>query len=81
MWLKVIEQCDRLLQGKAISKRLTKKYDVMHTGVTTDNYTPSGAVIMVGTVLLYAIVQVCTSLICMMSNKCSHSHLSALAMT
>lgn len=54
------EQCKEWLQGKAINKRLTKKYDVLHTGVTTDNFTPSGAIIMVVTVLLYAIVQVCT---------------------
>lgn len=47
-----------LVQGFAINKRLTRKYDVLHTGVTTDNFTPSGAVIMVATVLLYAIVQV-----------------------
>ncbi|CAL8462752.1 g2285 [Coccomyxa elongata] len=54
----LVGRCDLNERGKAINKRLTKKYDVLHTGVTTDNYTPSGAIIMVATVLLYAIVQV-----------------------
>lgn len=45
-------------QGRAINKRLTRKYDLWRTGVTTDSFTPKGAVIMVATVLLYAIVQV-----------------------
>lgn len=48
-----------MLQGKAINKKLTRKFDAMGTGVTTDKFTSSGAVIMVATVLLYAIVQVC----------------------
>ena len=61
MRLKIAEHSEQWLQGKAINKRLTKKYDALHTGVTTDNYTPSGAIIMVVTVLLYAIVQVNTS--------------------
>ena len=46
------------LQGVAINKKLTKKWSLFGTGVTTDNFTPKGALIMVGSVLLYAIIQV-----------------------
>ena len=46
------------LQGVAINKKLTKKWSLFGTGVTTDSFTPKGAIIMVGTVLLYAIIQV-----------------------
>lgn len=41
-----------------MNKKLTRKFDVTRTGVTTDQFTSSGAIIMVVTVLLYAIVQV-----------------------
>ena len=46
------------LQGVAINKKLTRKWSLFGTGVTTDSFTPKGAIIMVGTVLLYAIIQV-----------------------
>ena len=46
------------LQGVAINKKLTRKWSLFGTGVTTDSVTPKGAIIMVGTVLLYAIIQV-----------------------
>ena len=48
--------CD--LQGTAVSKQLTHRWSLSRTGVTTDAFTPKGAVIMVASVGLYAIVQV-----------------------
>ncbi|EIE26168.1 hypothetical protein COCSUDRAFT_61158 [Coccomyxa subellipsoidea C-169] len=54
----LVGRCDLNERGKAINKKLTRKFDAMGTGVTTDKFTSSGAVIMVATVLLYAIVQV-----------------------
>lgn len=43
-----------------MNKKLTRKIDFLGTGVTTDKFTSSGAIIMVVTVLLYAIIQVHT---------------------
>jgi hypothetical protein len=41
----------------AINKKLTRKFDIWRTGVTTDNFTPKGAIIMAASVLLYGIIQ------------------------
>lgn len=49
---------DPALQGQAINKKLTRKWSLFGTGVTTDNFTPKGSLIMVASVLLYAIIQV-----------------------
>ena len=46
------------LQGLAMNKKLTRKWSLFRTGVTTDNFTPKGAIIMVASVALYAIIQV-----------------------
>lgn len=56
--VKGITGCVSLLQGTAINKKLTRKWSLFGTGVTTDNFTPKGALIMVASVLLYAIIQV-----------------------
>lgn len=47
------------VQGQAINKKLTHKWSLFKTGVTTDNFTPKGSAIMTASVLLYAIIQVC----------------------
>lgn len=41
-----------------MNKKLTKPYDLWRTGVTTDGFTPKGAIIMAVSVLLYGIIQV-----------------------
>ncbi len=47
-----------LPQGTAKNKTLTRPYNLWRTGVTTDGFTPKGAVIMAVSVLLYGIIQV-----------------------
>lgn len=47
-----------LTQGTAKNKTLTRPYNLWRTGVTTDGFTPKGAVIMAVSVLLYGIIQV-----------------------
>ncbi|KAK9907616.1 hypothetical protein WJX75_007049 [Coccomyxa subellipsoidea] len=54
----LVGRCDLNERGKAMNKKLTRKVDFLGTGVTTDKFTSSGAIIMVVTVLLYAIIQV-----------------------
>ena len=49
-----------LPQGTAKNKTLTRPYNLWRTGVTTDGFTPKGAVIMAVSVLLYGIIQVCS---------------------
>ena len=46
-------------QGTAKNKTLTRQFNLWRTGVTTDGFTPKGAVIMAVSVLLYGIIQVC----------------------
>ena len=41
-----------------MNKKLSRKWSLFGTGVTTDSFTPKGAIIMVASVLLYAIIQV-----------------------
>lgn len=52
-----------LTQGTAKNKTLTRPYNLWRTGVTTDGFTPKGAVIMAVSVLLYGIIQVCSECI------------------
>lgn len=49
-----------LPQGTAKNKTLTRPLNLWRTGVTTDSFTPKGAVIMAVSVLLYGIIQVCS---------------------
>ncbi|KAK9803278.1 hypothetical protein WJX72_005726 [[Myrmecia] bisecta] len=51
-------RCDRDAQGVAIDKKLTSKWDIRYTGVTTDRFTPYNAGIMLCTLPLYLIIQV-----------------------
>lgn len=47
-----------VIQGKMKEKQLTHRFSLTKTGATTDQYTPKGAIIMIITVFLYAIIQV-----------------------
>jgi hypothetical protein len=47
-----------LMQGVAQPRTLTRKKDLLTTGVTTDAFTPKGASIMMISCLLYLTVQV-----------------------
>ncbi|CAL5223152.1 g5620 [Coccomyxa viridis] len=51
-------RCDLDDKGQAINKKLTHKWSLFKTGVTTDNFTPKGSAIMTASVLLYAIIQI-----------------------
>ena len=45
-------------QGTAIPATLTRPWNLLRTGITTDDFTPTGALIMMCTAALYLIVQV-----------------------
>ncbi|KAK9825642.1 hypothetical protein WJX81_003822 [Elliptochloris bilobata] len=51
-------RCDLSERGTAVNKTLTRRFDLWRTGVTTDSFTPKGAIIMAVSVLLYGIIQV-----------------------
>lgn len=44
-------------QGKMKEKTLTHKFSLTKTGATTDKFTPFGAVMMIGSSFLYALIQ------------------------
>eukprot|EP00775_Hariotina_reticulata_P009910 gene9910-10066_t len=55
----LLGRCDlNPVTGEAIDKRLTRGWDLQHTGITVDNDVRSGAAIMALSVLLYGVVQV-----------------------
>ena len=45
-------------QGRMRDKKLTQRWNFLSTGVSTDGFTPLGAVLMGASVLLYAFIQV-----------------------
>ncbi|GAQ81729.1 Calcium-binding EF-hand family protein [Klebsormidium nitens] len=51
-------RCDIGENGLAINRKLTKGWSLTETGVSTDVETPRNAIIMLGTVFLYLVVQV-----------------------
>ena len=70
------------MQGKMKDKTLTKPWDLLSTGVSTDSFTPLGAVLMGASVFLYSFIQVDVhatpsqgaSLRCMCMPKLSRGH-------
>lgn len=45
-------------QGKPVSRTLTRKWDLLGTGISTDAFTPKGAMVMMLSCFLYLTVQV-----------------------
>ncbi|KAK9789557.1 hypothetical protein WJX73_004608 [Symbiochloris irregularis] len=51
-------RCDLNEQGRMKEKQLTHRFSLIKTGATTDKFTPFGAVMMIGSSFLYALIQV-----------------------
>ena len=56
------------VQGHMKDKTLTQRWNLLKTGVSTDSFTPLGAMLMGGSVFLYAFIQVLHSLLPLSNN-------------
>lgn len=54
----LVGRCDLDAEGTAINKKLTRPWDLLKTGVSTETDVPQGAIAMIAAVLVYFIVQV-----------------------